>query len=113
LCGKFEDAGVAIVRGLEIDSTYLYLSTNLPHTILFQGNLEKARDIYRANADREFVQFDPSFRTLRDAYLDDFKTFRREAKEKPGFLSPQQLKDMDLIEQDLMRLNEKNKRKNR
>lgn len=113
LCGKFDTAQLAIERGLAVDPSYLYLNTNLPHAMLFRGNFEQARQFYLDNADRDFSQFDPDLSTLRDAYLDDFNTFKYENKKRPGFLNSQQTRDLALIEQELRKKGKSYNQKNR
>jgi len=72
---EFTTSKRAIEKGLELDSTNLYLQGNLPHTLLFNNETEKAKQMYFVLKDKAFHKDSP-YKTFKDAFLADFKDFK-------------------------------------
>lgn len=75
---KFKEAEINIRAGLEFDTNNMYLNSNLPLSLLLQGQYRKARRLYKKWRNVAFDS-DERFETCKDAFLDDFKAFK-EAK---------------------------------
>ena len=50
---KFEEAEKISKRGLEIDSTQVFIKTNLGHALLLQGKYDEALKVYQDYANDE------------------------------------------------------------
>ena len=77
LTGEFKLAEESVILGLKIDPDNLYFHSNLPAAFLLQGKYKKARKLYKKWKDKPFDP-DAGYPTFKDAFLDDFKTFKKE-----------------------------------
>lgn len=95
--GDYKGSEKAIRRGIELDSTYLYLYTNLPPALLFQGRFAEAKALYKEYESRPyFPERDRPF--IRDAYLVDFEDFKSDFQFNPRtHFTPKMVADMDKI----------------
>ena len=85
LIQDFVTAKEAIEKGLAIDSTNLYLKSNIPHILLFTDETEKAKQMYLTLKDERFHK-DSQHKTFKDAFLADFDDFEKNANFPPALL---------------------------
>ncbi|MCB0847741.1 MAG: leucine-rich repeat domain-containing protein, partial [Bacteroidetes bacterium] len=93
LTGQFTEAEVAIRRGMELDSTYIFLHTNLPTSLLLQGKVEEARKLYIAWKDKPFQD-----KTYRSIFLGDLEKI-----EEAGIIPPELKEAVEEIRQLLQK----------
>lgn len=77
LNGNFAESEKTILKGLKIDPDNLYFQSNLPIAYLFQGKYDEALEIYKRLKDQPF-DAERGYPTFKDAFLDDFKTFKKQ-----------------------------------
>ena len=76
---KPQEAIAAVLEGLRIDPAQEWMKTNLAHGYLFDGQYEKARDLYLANRTNKLNDK----QTFAEAVLDDFRRFREKGLNHP------------------------------
>jgi tetratricopeptide (TPR) repeat protein len=84
---KFAEVEKAILEGLTLDASNIYLPTNLAPALLLQGKREQALQEYKKWKDKAFGEQD--FPTYREAFLDDLNAF-----EKAGIIPPARMEDV-------------------
>jgi len=83
LDGNNLNAISASLRGLESDSTQVWIEINLAHGYLFTDQYEKAREIYHGNKD---VKINGGRQTFGEVVLEDFEKFRDKGIEHPDLM---------------------------
>lgn len=82
--------GIDLAHKHQMDSTALWINTNLAHALLFQGKFEEARTIYLQYKDQPYPQ-EPE-KTFRELFLKDFDEL-----EKAGMMHPDVAKIRELL----------------
>ena len=71
---QFSEAEITVKKGLSINPNDKYLLSNLPHTLLLQGNrFEEAKIEYMRMSAMDFDKKD--LKNFREAFLEDFRDF--------------------------------------
>jgi hypothetical protein len=74
----------AILRGIELNPSYVILYTNLPLCYLFTDQFEKAKSVYLEYKDKPWT-ISREFKTFRDAFLSDLADFEKKGITHPNF----------------------------
>jgi len=90
--GDFAKSEKAIRRGIKVYKDNLFLYSNLPHTLLFQGQIEGAREIYLKYESKDY-QPERKRPYYRDVYLADFASFRKHFLQNPNKPFTQKMMD--------------------
>ena len=88
---KFKNSEQDIRAGLALDSTHLYLHSNLAPALLLQGKFKEAKAEYARWKDKTFGVAN-DLPTFKDAFLDDLKVF-----EEAGIIPKARLGDVAAI----------------
>lgn len=78
---KFAKATEAAVKALELDSSQIWVNTNLGHSYLLQGDLKKAKGVYSTILTKKHVDGTP----FSDVLLKDFEALKKEGIDSPLF----------------------------
>jgi WD40 repeat protein len=90
LAKQYSESLKAIQRGIELDSSNVYLYTNLPLGYLFTDQFDKAKSVYLEFKDKPWTATE-GFKTFGDAFLTDLRDFESKGISHPYFEKVRQL----------------------
>jgi tetratricopeptide (TPR) repeat protein len=82
---QFTKAETLFKKGIEINSSNVYLQSNIPHILLFLGKTKKAMQLYLELKDKEFDK-EAGYATFKDAFMSDFTDFEKQGMDKSLFV---------------------------